>query len=198
MSDLEGEQERTAGLSAALEDTRARLTTAESAREAAEARMARAQKQVEAANAAAAELETKAVALSSQLKVRDQEVAGLASALEAATEAGEAAEATGVRLRDRVQELEVVAAEHAALKAVYADTMARLVEAEAAQEVGNCMLCGLKRPNGCWSDGTPRGCWSVCVIASDPLRGPLCTAASMMCRRRGATMLSCAPRSLAW
>ena len=68
MSDLEGEQERAAGLVAALDDTRARLAAAEGAKEVAEARMARAQKQVAAANEAAAELEAKAVALAEQLQ----------------------------------------------------------------------------------------------------------------------------------
>lgn len=68
MSDLEGEQERAAGLAAALDDTRARLAASEGAKEVAEARMARAQKQVAAANEAAAELEAKATALATQLQ----------------------------------------------------------------------------------------------------------------------------------
>lgn len=76
MSDLEGEQERAAGLSAALDDTRQRLSAAESAKEVAEARLARAQKQVAAANQAAAELEAKGEALASQLKVMNTVLVG--------------------------------------------------------------------------------------------------------------------------
>lgn len=69
MADLEGEQERAAGLAAALDDARGRLTAAEGAKEVAEARQGRAQKQVAAANEAAGELEAKAAALAAALQV---------------------------------------------------------------------------------------------------------------------------------
>jgi hypothetical protein len=69
LSDLEGEQERAAGLAAALDDARAKLVSAEGCKEVAEARLVRAQKQVAVANEAAAELEAKNNALAAQLKV---------------------------------------------------------------------------------------------------------------------------------
>lgn len=72
MRDLEGEQERAAGLAAALDDARAKLSAAEGAREVAEARLVRAQRQVAAANEAAAELEGRVSGLASQLTVRAQ------------------------------------------------------------------------------------------------------------------------------
>lgn len=70
VADLEGEQERAAGLSAALDDARKRLAAAEGAQEVAEARLARAQKQVATASDSAGQLEAKAQVLETQLQVQ--------------------------------------------------------------------------------------------------------------------------------
>ena len=76
MADLEAEQEKAAGLGAALDDTRQRLAAAEGEKEVANARLARAQKQVVAANEAAADLDAKATGLAAQLQVVSEAYVG--------------------------------------------------------------------------------------------------------------------------